>query len=70
LRLCFEAAGEPLGERREEALLRPVHDLARQKLLGKLLEEILAGAAALLEGGVQPRAELEEAMVEIRHARL
>src|SRR2546421_5550409 len=66
----LEEAGEPLRERRHETLLAAMDDVHGQEFLGELLEHELAGSAPLLERGIQPRAELEEAVIEIWHARL
>ena len=66
----LEPSGEPFGKRREEALLGTMDDFGWQELLRQLLEEILSGAAALLERRVKPCAKLEEAVIEVRNARL
>src|SRR3954468_23816574 len=60
---------QPTVDRHGEALLRPLHDLARQVSIRELAWKLLLAAAANLQGEGQPQAPFDELVVEQRLAR-
>ena len=65
-----EPAPEPVPERHREAVLRPVDDRVRQDPPHGLLEHVLRRAAAQVELRRDRRRELDQLVIEQRHASL
>ena len=62
------AFAEPLLHRRAEALLAAVDHVVVEIRLGGLLQHALADAVAQLVGRRQPRREVDDVVIEERHA--
>ena len=65
-----QVAAEPDAERHAEALLAPVEDVARQQRGRHFLQHVLAPAVLDLQRRRQRGRELDDLVVEQRHARL